>query len=62
MVNRRLYKVECIHGLGTPDSEPLRVSALNLFHPTALPFRKSWFFLIVTQSRGEGEIHVKEQI
>jgi hypothetical protein len=45
MGNRRLYKIECIHTLGTPESERLKVTALNLFHPTASPlFPRSWFF------------------
>ena len=35
MGNRRLYKAECIHMLGTLESEHLKVTALNLFHPTA---------------------------
>jgi len=34
MGNRPLYKIERIHMLGTPESEGLKVTALNLFHPT----------------------------
>ncbi len=50
MGNRRLNKAECIHILGTLEFERLKVSALNLFHPTASPpFPKSWFPHIVTQ-------------
>jgi len=30
MGNRRLYKIECLHTLGTPESERLKVTALNL--------------------------------
>jgi len=30
--------------LGTPESERLKVTALNLFHPTASPLFKGWFF------------------
>ncbi len=57
MGNRRLYKAECIHMLGTLEFEPLKVTALNLFYPTAsLPFPKNWFSHIVTQPR-EGEEH-----
>jgi hypothetical protein len=43
--------------LGMPESEWLKVAALNLFHPTApSPFQKVGFFHLVTQSpRGEGE-------
>ncbi len=53
MGNRRLYNAECIHMLGTIEFECLKVTALNLFHPTASPtFPKSWF---VTQPlREEG--------
>jgi hypothetical protein len=37
--------------LGTPESERQKVSALNLFHPTASPpFPESPFFHIATQS------------
>ena len=61
MGNRRLYKIECLHTLGTPESERLKVTALNLFHPTASPlFQKVGFFHIATQSlvggdEGEGD-------
>ena len=60
MGNRRLYKIECLHTLGTPESERLKVTALNLFHPTASPrFPKNRFFYIATQSLdGEGELLV----
>ena len=56
MENRRLYEIECLHMLGTPESERLKVTALNLFHPTASPpFPKNPFFHIATQSlAGEG--------
>jgi hypothetical protein len=51
MGNPRLYKIECLHTLGMPESERLKVTALNLFHPTASPpFSKSRFFYITTQS------------
>ena len=50
MGNRRLYKIECLHMLGTLDSERIKVAALNLFHPTVSPpFQKVGFFHIVTQ-------------
>ena len=53
MGNRRLYKIECLHTLGTPESERLKVTALNLFHPTTSPpFQKVGFFQIATQSLG----------
>jgi hypothetical protein len=51
MGNLRLYKIECLHTFGTPESEPLKVTALNLFHPTTSPpFQKVGFFHIATQS------------
>ena len=58
MGNRPLYKIERIHMLGTPESEGLKVAALNLFHPTASPPLQHVSFFIVTQSlkRGEGEL------
>jgi hypothetical protein len=60
MGNRRLYKSEGIHMLGTLEFERLKVTAPNLFHPTASPpFPKSSFSHIVTQPQGverrEGE-------
>ena len=57
MGNRRLYKTECFHTIGTPESELLKVTALNLLHPTASPlFKYVGFFHIVTQPpRGEGK-------
>ena len=57
MGNRRLYKIEYLHTLGAPESERLKVTALNLFHPIASPpFSKSQFFHIATQSL-KGEEH-----
>ncbi len=57
MGNRRLYKIECLHMLEMPESERLKVAALNLFHPTASPLSQELFFLIVTQSlAGEGDL------
>src|SRR4030042_2014163 len=51
MGNRRLHKIERFHTPGTYESERLKVTALNLFHPTASPpFPKNRFFHIVTQS------------
>ncbi|OGP79735.1 MAG: hypothetical protein A2V86_12210 [Deltaproteobacteria bacterium RBG_16_49_23] len=42
-----MYKIECFHTLGTPESERLKVAALNLFHPTASPpFQKVGFFIL----------------
>jgi hypothetical protein len=40
--------------LGTPESEGLKVTALNLFHQTASPLLLNVSFFIVTQPlRGE---------
>jgi hypothetical protein len=51
MGDRRLHRIECLHMLGTPESERLKVTALNLFHPTAPPpFQEVGFFIITTQS------------
>jgi hypothetical protein len=50
MGNRHMYKIECLHTLGTPESERLKVTALNLFHlTTSPPFKMSVFPHIVTQ-------------
>ena len=56
MGNRRLYKIECVHMLGTPELERLKVTALNLFHSTASPlFQNVGFFHIATEPHwGEG--------
>jgi hypothetical protein len=45
------------------ESERLKVTALNLFHPTASPPSRSRFFHITTQSlvgEGGGEGEIKE--
>jgi hypothetical protein len=56
MGNRHLYKIECLHTLGTPESERLKVTALNLFHPTASPlFQNGGFFHIATHPPTAGE-------
>ncbi len=55
MGNRRLYKIECLHTLGTSESEQLKVTALNLFHPTASPpFQKVGFFDLAAQPQVGG--------
>ena len=47
MGNRRLYKAERILVLGTPESEHLEVTALNLFHPTTSPsFQRDGLFIL----------------
>ena len=57
MGNGRLYKIERFHTAGTSESVRLKVTALNLFHPTASPLlQKVGFSSIVTQSpQGRGE-------
>jgi len=63
MENRRFHKIECLQTLGTAESERLKVTALNLFHPTAsLPSQK-WVSSYCNQSpkgegRGGGDIRV----
>jgi len=59
MGNHRLYKIEDLHMLGTPESERLKVTALNLFHPTTTPLFKSVFFHITTQPLRERERRVR---
>jgi hypothetical protein len=58
MGNRRLYKIECLHMFGTRESERLKVTALNLFHPTASPpLQKVSFFILqhnLLRGRGGG--------
>ena len=55
MGNRRLYKIEHFHTLGTSESERLKVTALNLFHPTASPrLPKDRFLYAATQSHRAG--------
>jgi hypothetical protein len=45
MGNCRLYKFECFHKLGTLEFKWLKVTALNLFHPTTFPpFQRIGFF------------------
>ena len=57
MGNRRLHYTERIHMLGTPESERLKVTALNLFHPIRLlPFPKGGFFHIVTHPPRRKEV------
>jgi hypothetical protein len=47
MGNRRLYKIESLQMLRTRESERLKVTALNLFHPTTSPpFEKVSFFIL----------------
>jgi hypothetical protein len=55
MGNRRFYKIRCFHTLGMVESERQKVTALNLFHPTASPpFQKIGFFILRHSLRGRG--------
>jgi len=44
MGNRRFHRIEYFQTLDTPESERLKVTALNLFHPTPLPSSKKSVF------------------
>ena len=59
MGNFRRLKMGCFHVIGTFESEPLKVTAPNLFYPTASPLFQTRFFHIATQSpcreRGRSE-------
>ena len=61
MGNCHLHKIEFFHTLGTPESERLKVTALNLFHlTTSPPFQKVGFFHITTQPPGERVLSGKQ--
>jgi hypothetical protein len=48
MGNGRLYKIVCFHVVGTPEAERLKVTALNILHPTASPpFQEVGFFILL---------------
>jgi hypothetical protein len=55
MGNRRLYKIECLHMVDTPESERLKVTALNLSHLTASPPFEKTISYIATQFLKEQE-------
>jgi len=57
MGNHRLYKIECIHLLGMPEFERLKVYRPESFPPDRpSPFPKSCLFDIMTQPlEGEGK-------
>ena len=49
-----MYEIECFHRLGTPESERLKGTALNLFHLTASPpFQRVGFFILRHSPWGE---------
>jgi hypothetical protein len=56
MENHCLYKIQHFHLLVTLESEQLKVTALNLFHPTASPpfSKKCVFSYYDTLSKGRG--------
>jgi len=57
MGNCHLYKIAWFHTFGTPKSERLKVTALNLFHlTTSLPFQKVGFSYYDTVSCQRGVI------
>ena len=54
MGNRCLYIIECFHMISTPGFERLKVTALNLFRPTASPpFPALGFFILRHSLLGE---------
>ncbi len=57
MGDRHFYRIECLHMLGTPESERLKVTALNLFHPTGPPSFQEVGILILRHSLlSKGEV------
>jgi hypothetical protein len=54
MENCRWYKIECVHTIGTPESKRLKVTTLNLFHPTASPPLQKVGFFILRHSLSRG--------
>jgi hypothetical protein len=46
MGNRHLYKIECFHTFGKYESELLKVTALNLFHPITSPLLQKVVFIL----------------
>lgn len=54
MGNRCFYKIEGFDTLGTPEPERLKVTALNLLHPTASP-RSANVSLFVLRHNLSGE-------
>ncbi len=45
MGHHRWLKIKCLHMVGDPESERLKVAALNPFHPTAFPLSRKAVFL-----------------
>jgi hypothetical protein len=61
MGNHRFYKFGCLHTRGTAESERLKVTALNLFHPTAPPLFQKVGFLMLQHSLSVGESEGNER-
>ncbi len=59
MGNRRLYKIECFHMVAMSESERLKVTALNLFHPTASPPCVKVSFLILRHNLLRERVRVR---
>ncbi len=56
MGDRRWLKIGCLHIVDDRESKRLKVSALNLFRPTASPFsEKASFSFYDTAYVGRGE-------
>jgi len=61
MGSGRLHKIEYFQMGGTPESERLKVTALNLFHLTASsPLQKVGFFILRTVSWQERDLSGKQ--
>ncbi len=57
MGNRRLNKIVCFYTIDTSESERVKVTALNLFHPTASPLvQKSVYSYCDTTSYDGGRL------
>jgi len=56
MGNRHVHEIECLQTLGTSESGRQKVTALNLFYPTASPplCKKPIFWHCDTASSGRG--------
>ena len=56
MGNRYFHKIERFHAFDMPECERFKVTALNLFHPTASPLlQKVGSFVLRHSLQGEGE-------
>ncbi len=53
-----MYQIERFHTPGASESERLKVTALNLFHPTASPplFNHRVLGIAIQSQRGEGRV------